>query len=203
MIILLEKQKKGKRYNLFVDGEFYSGISPEYIVKYNLKSGQEVEGKKLEKIVNESESYFGFNVALKYITKTQKTTKEVEDYLKKHKFNSTISENVLSRLSEYKYIDDELYVKNYIDFYKQKYGKNKIKQNLLLKKIDEELIEKYLNFDDEISLQNIKKEILKQTKNKELDLKLRQKIIRNLLSKGYNYELIKTCLNGDDNAGWD
>lgn len=198
MIISLEKQKKGDRYNLYLDGEFYSGIEPDSIVKYHLTNGLDVEKEKIDEILLESESYYGFNKVLRYITKSMKTTGEIEDYLKKHSFNDIVINNILSKLNEYKYVNDELYCKSYIDFYKKKYGKNKIKQNLLLKKIDEEIINMYLNFDDEISIENIKKEIAKQSKNKELDLKLKQKIIRNLISKGYSYDLIKQAFNIGD-----
>lgn len=198
MIISLEKQKKGDRYNLYLDGEFCSGIEPDSIVKYHLKDGIDIEKEKVDEILLESESFYGFNKVLKYISKSMKTTGEIEDYLKKHDFKQIVIANIINKLNEYKYVNDELYCKSYIDFYKDKYGKNKIKQNLLLKKIDEEIINLYLDFDDEISIENIKREIIKQSKNKELDLKLKQKIIRNLISKGYNYELIKQAINMED-----
>ena len=178
MIISLEKQKKGDRYNLYLDGEFYNGIEPDSIVKYHLKDGIDIEKEKVDEILLESESFYGFNKVLKYISKSMKTTGEIEDYLKKHDFKQIVIANIINKLNEYKYVNDELYCKSYIDFYKEKYGKNKIKQNLLLKKIDEEII--------------------KQSRNKELDLKLKQKIIRNLISKGYNYELIKQAINMED-----
>lgn len=198
MIISLEKQSRGERYNLFSDGEFYSGIEPDSVVKYHLKNGVEIEKEKIDEILFDSETFYGFNKVLKYITKSMKTTGEIEQYLLKYNFKQNIIQNILDKLNEYKYVNDELYCKNYIDYYKEKYGKNKLKQNLLLKKIDEDIINLYLNFDDEVSLDNIKKEILKQTKNKELDIKLKQKIIRNLISKGYSYELIKTAFNEED-----
>lgn len=198
MIISLEKQKKGERYNLYLDGEFYSGIEPDSIVKYHLKDGIDLDKEKVDEILLESESFYGFNKVLKYISKSMKTTGEIEDYLKKHDFKQIVIANIINKLNEYKYVNDELYCKSYIDFYKEKYGKNKIKQNLLLKKIDEEIINLYLDFDDEISIENIKREIIKQSKNKEMDLKLKQKIIRNLISKGYNYELIKQAFNMED-----
>ena len=81
-------------------------------------------------------------------------------------------------------------------------GQNKLKQNLKNKNIDEELIEKYLNFDENEIILNIKKEILKQTKNKELDIKLKQKIYRNLTYKGYTFDQIKKAFMEDDSENW-
>ena len=173
------------------------------IVKYHLKDGIEIEKQKIDEILLESESLFAFNKALKYISKSMKTTYEIENYLLD--FKSEVVKNVIEKLTEYKFLNDENYIKTYIDFYKEKYGKLKLKMNLLNKKLDKELIEKYLSYEDDTSLNNIVKEIKKQSKNKQIDLKLKQKIIRNLSSKGYSFEEIKKgfILLGEDNESWD
>ncbi len=205
MIVELEKQKKENRFNLFLDGEFFSGINLDQIVKYNLKNGLDIEKEKIEEIVLESETFYAFNKVLKYISKSMKTKHELKVYLKDKGFNESVIKNVIEKLEEYNYINDELYCKYYVDTYKNKYGKNKLKQNLKNKNINENIIEKYLDFDEKDSILNIKKEILKQSKNKELDLKLKQKIYRNLVYKGYSFDEIKKGFEilGEDDENWD
>lgn len=189
--ISFEKQKKGDRYNLYVDGEFYSGIEKYTILLHNLKNFQEIEKDKLEEIMLSSESEYAFNKALHYLAKCMKSEGEVIKYLKSKSFKDNVIEIAIKKLKEYRYIDDVLYTKEYIEMYKSKYGKLKIKQNLLNKCIDEELIDEYLSFDEEENLDSVINLIEKRTKNKEFDDKLKQKIIRNLLSKGYSYDIIK------------
>lgn len=206
MIVTLEKQqKKENRFNLFLDGEFYSGLNLDQVVKYNLKNGLEIDKQKIDQIVLESEVFYAFNKVLKYISKAMKTEYDLRGYLKQKSFNDEVIENTINKLKLYNYVNDEIYVKNYVQTYKDKFGENKIKQNLKNKKIDEELIEKYLIFDEDEVLNNIKKEILKQTKNKVIDIKLKQKIFRNLAFKGYSFEQIKCAFNllGEENENWD
>lgn len=202
--ISFEKQKKGNRYNLYVDGEFYSGIELDTIVKYSFKENQEIEKEKLDEYLLESESFYAFNKGLKYLSKSMKTESEIKDYLKTKNFKPDVINLAIKKLYEYNYINDELYVKNYVEFYKTKYGKLKLKQNLLNKKIDEELIDEYLSYDEEDNLDIVYNLIEKQLKNKDLDDKLKQKIIRNLLSKGYNFDIIKKAFKkvGKD-EDWD
>lgn len=202
MIISIEKQKKENRFNLFVEGEFYSGLNLDQVVKYNLKNGLDLNKEKIDEIVLESESFYAFNKVLKYISKSMKTEHDLMLYLKKKSFSDDVINATIEKLKNYNYINDELYVKSYIETYKNKFGQNKLKQNLKNKNIDEELIEKYLNFDENEIILNIKKEILKQTKNKELDIKLKQKIYRNLTYKGYTFDQIKKAFMEDDSENW-
>lgn len=205
MIITIEKQKKENRFNLFADGDFYSGINLDQVVKYNLKSGQDLSKETIDEIVLESEVFYAFNKVLKYISKAMKTDFDIRAYLTNKKFNESVVNKTLEKLKEYNYINDELYVKSYIDTYKSKFGKSRLKQNLKNKNIDENLIEKYLILDENEVLNNIKKEILKQTKNKTMDVKLKQKIYRNLSFKGYSFEQIKQAFNsvGEEDENWD
>lgn len=191
VVINFEKQKKGDRYNLFVDGEFYSGIEPDVIVKYSFKNFMEIEREKIEKIVLESETFYAFNKSLNYLSKQMKTENDIREYLLNKGIKKEAVENAIEKLKEYKYINDEIYVKNYVEYYKDKCGKIKIKHSLQNKKIDEEIIKTYLDYDEEENLNVVISLIEKQSKNKELDIKLKQKIIRNLSSKGYSFELIK------------
>lgn len=207
MIISFEKQKKENcdRYNLYLDGKFFSGIEAETIVKFGLKNGRDIDKDKIEEIVEESESNYAFNKALKLLSKSIKTENEVASYLKSKKINDNSINLALNKLKEYRYIDDNIYIENYVNFYKQKYGKNKIRQNLIQKGLEKDVIELYLNYDDEEEINKIVTEIKKQSKQKEIDLKLKQKIIRNLAYKGYNFDLIKNAFTklGESDESWD
>lgn len=206
MIISLEKQKREERYNLFLDGEFYSGLELETIVKYKLKNGQDISKERIDEILNESESSYAFNKALKYLSKSMKTENEVIDFLKSKKIRYDAIVLAIDKLKQYDYINDEIYINSYVNFYKSRYGKNKIKQNLIQKGLDRELIEENIvNYDEKENLNFLVNEIKKQSKNQAIDLKMKQKIIRNLTYKGYNYDTIKSAFNslGESDESWD
>lgn len=186
----ITEQKNKSRRNLFVENKFYCGIELETLLKHNIKIGTEFEEEELENILIESESIVAFNKALKYLTKGLKSEFEILNYLKNKGFIDKVIDIVMEKLRQYNYINDEYVCESYVNFYKQKYGKNKIKQGLLLKKIDEETIDKFLNYcEDE---EKVNKLIEKFLKNKTRDFKTKQKLINNLLYKGYSYdEVIK------------
>ena len=74
-ITKLEVQKRNKdRVNLYLDDEFYCGLSLEAVVKYALKVGQELEIQKLEFLQNDSEREIAQNKAMAYISKYQKSS---------------------------------------------------------------------------------------------------------------------------------
>lgn len=205
MIISLEKQKREERYNLFLDGEFYSGLELETIVKYKLKNGQDISKERIDEILNESESSYAFNKALKYLSKSMKTENEVIDFLKSKKIRYDAIVLAIDKLKQYDYINDEIYINSYVNFYKSRYGKNKIKQNLIQKGLDRELVEENMDYDEKENLDFLVNEIKKQSKNQAMDLKMKQKIIRNLTYKGYNYDTIKSAFNslGESDESWD
>ena len=205
MIISLEKQKREERYNLFLDGEFYSGLELETIVKYKLKHGQDISKESIDEILNESQSSYAFNKALKYLSKSMKTENEVIDFLKSKKIRYDAIVLAIDQLKQYDYINDEIYINSYVNFYKSRYGKNKIKQNLIQKGLDRELVEENMDYDEKENLDFLVNEIKKQSKNQAIDLKMKQKIIRNLTYKGYNYDTIKSAFNslGESDESWD
>ena len=108
----ITQQKKKNRYNLFVDGKFYSGIEFESLVKYSIKIGSEFDKKALDNIILESESIVAFNKALKLITKNLKSESEIIKYLNDKGFIESVIQNVVLKLKEYNYINDEELCKN-------------------------------------------------------------------------------------------
>ena len=83
-ITAIEVQKKDKkRYNLFLDGEFFSGVSMETVLTHHLNVGDELEQKELGNIIFLSEKEKALNKALDYLSKTIKTRRQIKDYLTK------------------------------------------------------------------------------------------------------------------------
>lgn len=194
-ITKIEVQKKNKnRVNVYVDNEFYCGLSLETIMKNHLKEGQSVTKEGLDVLIIQTEKESAVMRATNYISKVQKTKKQVEDYLLKKGYDEEATNFAVEKLEEYHFIDDELFAKNYINYKNKSSGSRKIKMELKKKGVEEELIklsiEDYAN--DELSIDAVAKKYLK---NKTLDLQTKQKAYRHLLSKGYSYDDISSVLN--------
>lgn len=194
-ITKIEIQKRNKnRVNLYLDDEFSSGLSVETVMKNHLKEGQEIQKEDLEILICETEKEIALSKAVSYISKCQKTKKEIFKYLSSKGFEENIINFVVEKLEEYKFIDDEQYVKNYIKFKNKNNGKRKLAMELKQRGVDDQLSRENLEIFTE-DRKNIVYALEKYLKNKELDLKTKQKAYRFLASRGYESEDILFALN--------
>ena len=129
---------------------------------------------------------------------------EVRDKLKNLGANTAEIEEAIEALKNTRFLDENRFVELYaLSKLRQKYwGKNKIRQAMLLKHIDHTLVEKGIqSIDDEEYLQILdklveKKKQLLATDNPKLDPEAsddyaqKAKLINYLLAKGFEMELI-------------
>ena len=105
IITKLEIQKKDEqRANLYLDDKFYAGISVELCIKHHFKKGTEIDKELLDDIILQDEKDRAFNKALKYISSSLKTIKQIKDYLYKKEYAEPTVNYVIEKLIEYKYI---------------------------------------------------------------------------------------------------
>ncbi len=193
MNILTLKLKNKNNTNIFVaeteKGQF--DLHSEIIVKNNIKTGQ-VDEEIFFKAVLDSNILIATEKAMKYISTKLKTQQQIKDYLYKQGYNSTVVNPVLEKLNEYNLINDYQFAKSYIASNKN-FSSNKLKQKLIGFGVKADIFDELLTeFND---IPTCKKTTEKFLKNKQIDEKTIQKLVRNLQSKGYNYETIKSVLN--------
>ena len=192
MKILSLKLKSKKEVNVFVAstdiGEY--DLFSEIIVKYSLVNG-EIDDEKFKRAVKESAEKIAFNTAVKYASSKLKTEKQIRDYLYKKEFKKATILPVIEKLKEYGVIDDKIYMESYIKS-NPNFSKNKLKQKLIMSGISKDLIDDKLNDleDEDSCLTNAKKFL----KNKIMDQKTREKLIRRLTYLGYSWDSINSVL---------
>lgn len=192
-ITKLEVQKNDKnRVNLYVDDEFYSGIPAELVYLEHLKTGLEIDEKDLKKIIFENEKSKAMSRVTKYIGSSLKTQKQIRDYLRKKEYSEDTIEFVMSKLVEYNYIDDKKYAQAYVLTYGKKYGKLKLKSQLKVKGVSEEIIECVLEDNKVDSIESVASKYLK---NKVMSYEVCQKLFRFLYSRGYEFDEINSYIN--------
>ena len=106
---IVAQERNKERVNLFVDGEFYAGVSLETVLKLRLKAGEETDAKKLSEIIAETERTEAIQKAGDYALKTLKTKRQVKDYLLKKGYSEDVVWYCVDKLKEYGYIDDKNY----------------------------------------------------------------------------------------------
>lgn len=196
IITKLEYQKNNEsRANLYLDDEFYCGISVELCIKEHLKSGMEIDKEKLDELILEDEKGVAFTKAINYVSNNYKTKKQVKDYLYKKGYNKDTITYVVDKMEEYKYLDDENYAKQFVLTYSKKYGKLKLIAGLRSKGISDKIIDNLFEDENVEIIDSLESVANKYLKNKILDEKTYIKLSRFLYSRGFQFDEINSFLN--------
>ena len=187
--------KNKERCNIYIDNSFCCGILLETVILNKLKVGLEISAEELGRIQLESEKRTVFDKTLDYISKTQKTEKQIKDKLKEKGYLKETIDYVIDKLKEYKFIDDFEYAKSYIRLYKEKKGKKLLEYELMQKGVRKQIIESVLeeeNLDQKDACFTLLK---KHLKNKEITRENLAKAYKYVLSKGFRYEEASNALS--------
>lgn len=114
--------------------------------------------------------------------------------------DENIRERVIHRLIAERYIDDERFTRAFVNdkIRYNKWGRRKVEQALWQKHIDKELQQHILDEIDENEYLNVLKPLLKQkrkTTKADNEYELNQKLYRFALSRGFTYDIIRQCIN--------
>ena len=191
-ITSIEPQVKDKtRCSVFVDGRFYCGIKLEVAVKHRLKAGTEIDKAELDKIQLETEKAQAVDKALTHISVSPKTEKQMRDFLTKKGYVGAVVEYVMDRLHYYGYVDDKQYCREYVNGVSNK-SKRAIEVELIKRGADKSAIEEALA-DYEDDEDNILILLKKYLRGKEPTKENVYKGCRYLISKGYDYDAVKSA----------
>lgn len=196
-ITAITPQAKDKtRCSIYVDGRFYCGLTLETTVKNRLKVGQNVSEEYLSEIQLESEKRTALDKALTHLTATQKTEREIRNFLVKKGYLPATVEYVLEKLRGYNFVNDGDYAKAYVTAKSSKKGERLIRMELKAKGIDDaDAAEALSSIDEETQIASAKAVLEKYMRSKIADVPTLQKAYRHLLSKGYSYEVAKSALS--------
>lgn len=205
IITKIEVQKRNKeRVNIFIDEEYAFGISAELVYKYNLKPKMKIDVDTLREIA-EKESLIKCRLcAIRIIEKSYKTEKELHDRLLEKGYEEREIHESIKFLKQYNYINDSSYTKSFIKDKIKSQGQKKIFYDLKRKGVDEQLIHENLqsldeNTEKEIALTLARKKYCILSKRESDIYKLKQKLYRYIISRGYSYdianEVIKEVIN--------
>ena len=189
---LVAQKKNKKRVNLYLDGEYYCALDAFVALSNGLKVGAVVDEAKLSETLKEAEYASALERATGYLSRSMHTKAQMIKYLKDKKYDGKVIARVIDKLLDYGYVDDEAFAKKYVAEKSRSSGARKIAFELKTKGVSEEIIDSVLDIGDYDSacLAVAKKYV----KGQPLDQKLKQKAYRYLLSKGFDYDAVKSAI---------
>ena len=132
---------------------------------------------------------------------------EMRDKMRRWELDETVQNRVLSRLVKERYVDDERYARAFVKdkIRYNKWGRRKVQQALWQKRIDADIQQQVLDEIDENEYLDVLCPLLKQ-KRKSVkaasDYELNQKLVRFALSRGFDFSIIRQCLDVDDESAY-
>ena len=203
--------KNQNRANIFINGKYRFSLDIFQLTQLNIKVGAKFSKAEIENLEQQSEFSKLYALALNYCLMRPHSKKEISDYLWKKTLNrklknrktgefyekkgvSKISvEQVLNRLIEKKYIDDEKFAKFWIENRNQRKGSSikKLKSELFSKGISSDIIEQVLDESNRNDEDEIQKIISKKAKRYTDE----QKLIAYLARQGFSFDEIKKAIS--------
>ena len=196
----MEIKRIRKLNNLFIvdlNDEISLSLPESVFVRHNLYKGKELGEEDLLDIRKDGERQIAIDFALKKL-RNRKTTWEIKDLLFKEGIDEDAVLAAVDYLQDYGFLNDREYAELYARDKRNLNGYGPVKIRYLLKQkgVDDELIADALEHftqDDEIEL--VEKIVHKKyVRNRNLS-KEKTKIIRFLLSRGFEYSAIKAVLS--------
>lgn len=200
MEIIKFKKNKDNTYQVIFDNELSLKLYDDVIVKYNLLVNKHLTDELLKNITDYNDYLYGYYKAIKYIMKKLRSEKEVNTFLEKLEIKKSDREKLLAKLKKDGYINEQNYLRSYINdqINLTLNGPDKITYNLIKLGFSENDIKEYLDdFSDEWS-SRIEKLIDKKIKTNSSfgKNKLQTKIINDLINIGYKkYDIIEVLNN--------
>lgn len=209
--------KNPNRVNVFVDDKYSFSLDIAQVVDLGLKKGQALTPDKLAEYRKASEFGKLYQRTLEWVLTRPHSIREARDYLNRKKaktrssfsdhklgraplsaseketssFSEATIEEVVSRLVEKGYLDDQKFAEYYVEnrFVKKGISQKRLKMELIKKGIDKSTIDDVLESTARNDEEEIKKIIAKKRTRYDND-----KLIQYLVRQGFDYALSKTLV---------
>ena len=156
----------------------------------------------MKKDITEQEAYLQLAALC---AQAEHCQQEMRDKMRRWELDEIVQNRIIDRLIKERYVDDERYARAFVKdkIRYNKWGRRKVQQGLWQKRIDADIQQRVLDEIDEKEYLDILRPLLKQ-KHKSIraasDYELNQKLARFALSRGFTFDLIRQCLDVDNES---
>ncbi|WP_147535598.1 recombination regulator RecX [Bacillus marasmi] len=197
------QQKLKDRYNIFIDdgkGEKYGfSVDEDVLIKYQLKKGMELDDFTVTEIFYQDDIRKAYSQAVQYLAARMRSEAEVRKHLLKKEIQEEIINEVIHKLYQYKFLDDQEFAIAYVRTQMNTTDKGVvvITQELKEKGIAEFKVETALReypYEKQLAKAcNLAEKFLQKKSHESLKAS-KQKLEQLLIRKGYPFEIIHEAL---------
>lgn len=213
LVSKIEYQKRDpSRVNIYLDDEFFCGISLNTLASENLYEGLEIDDSVVQRILERDLKSRFLTRVTEYISRTPKTELQVRRYLRGLRFKKRniwfkedisldwdiFFEDIVRKLKDYKYIDDEIFARTFVQSrvsYKPR-GKNILVMELISKGVSKDIANQVCDEEIGDELELIGRTFRKKYKESKFNIK-DVKMVSFLQRKGFSWDLIERFSRDD------
>ncbi len=128
---------------------------------------------------------------------------EMRDKMKRWEIDEMAQNRIIQRLVEERYVDNERYARAFVKdkIRYNKWGRRKVQQALWMKRIDNDTQQRVLDEIDDKEYLDVLRPLLKQKRKSikaDRDYELNQKLVRFALGRGFTFDIIRQCIQVDE-----
>lgn len=147
-ITSIENQERNpSRKNLYADGKFLIGVSAETLLRFGIRTGDEIGEEKLKALSAAEEAQGARAIALRFLARRRRTEKEIRDKLREKEFGDDEIRQTIEHLRKAGLLNDEEFARSFIRHQTtlRPKGRLLLKQKLLLLGIPKEMADAALD----------------------------------------------------------
>ena len=128
---------------------------------------------------------------------------EMLEKMRRWELSDEAQARVMERLVKERYVDDERYARAFVKdkVRYNKWGRRKVEQALWQKRIDEDIRQQVLDEVDNEEYLAVLRPLLKQKRKStkaQSDYELNQKLMRFAIGRGFTFDIIRQCIDVED-----
>lgn len=201
----IEKYELTKKniYNVYLSNGEVLELNGKVITDNELLIKKDIDNELYDKLKRDNTICILVDTSVKYIDRRLRSINELRDYLKNKEEDTIIIEEVIDKLIDNKYLDDDRFTKAFINdkINFTMMGDYKIRKELERYGVDNDIINNnIINIDRSVIIDRIKKIIDKDIRcNKKYSgIILKNKIFNHLITQGYSKEIVIDIINTYD-----
>ena len=189
--------KEKEDYVLLILEEEKIMISIETFFKYGIGKLKGLDENLYQTLKEDERLLKAYRGCLRKLSMRDHSIRQINDYLLKYGLNASEINTIIDKLKQYGLLDDDKYTQSRINYLNNSLiSRKQIKTKLKKDGISDEMIEKYLDNDDEDYAKAVKTaQKYSQTQRNSSTRMKKQKVLTYLLNAGFSYENSKNAVD--------
>lgn len=190
-----QQVKRKDRYSVYVDSKYSFSLSENELINQGLRIGQEFDKQTFEEVKKTAEEDKAYMRAIDLLSRRQRSTWEMQQYLKRKGYDNKTIQKILNVLSNKTLLNDRTFAEAWVANRRllKQTSRRRLWQELKQKHVRDEIITEVLEEDDTDERQVLMDLVAK--KRQQTRYQDAQKLMAYLLRQGFNYGDIRQVLD--------